>query len=146
MPGELRRIGAGAAIIDEEGRILLVRHTYGPLNWELPGGLGKPFESPVETALREVREETGLVVVVEWLSGVYYDREVDNHHFMFACAAPVGHVPRVTSPEVSECAFWAPESLPRPISDFTIRRIHDALSGQPPRLPVTISPRQWLNA
>ena len=35
-------------------------------------------------------------------------------------------------------------SLPRPISDFTIRRIQHALGNHGPELPVTIAPRQWL--
>ena len=35
-------------------------------------------------------------------------------------------------------------SLPRPISEFTIRRIQHALGNHGPELPVTIAPRQWL--
>ncbi|HNT78415.1 MAG TPA: NUDIX domain-containing protein [Anaerolineae bacterium] len=58
-----RWLGANAALFDEEGRILLVKHTYGRLNWELPGGVAEPNESIVETAIREAREEIGLQVV-----------------------------------------------------------------------------------
>jgi 8-oxo-dGDP phosphatase len=52
--------GAACAIFDSHGRVLLVRHTYGRLNWELPGGGSEPGEGPDETAARELREETGL--------------------------------------------------------------------------------------
>lgn len=98
----------------------------------------------METAVREVREETGLDVTVERLTGVYYDREVDNHHFMFLCAAPALSA-RPSCAEVSACAFWRHDSLPRPISDFTVRRIADALSGESPPLPVVVGPREWLD-
>jgi len=30
-----RKLGAAAVILDTQGRVLLVKHTYGPLNWEL---------------------------------------------------------------------------------------------------------------
>ncbi|MEA2673920.1 MAG: hypothetical protein QOI92_1112, partial [Chloroflexota bacterium] len=32
-------VGAACAIFDDQGRVLLVHHTYGRLNWEIPGGL-----------------------------------------------------------------------------------------------------------
>jgi 8-oxo-dGTP pyrophosphatase MutT (NUDIX family) len=31
-------LGAAAVILDFEGRILLVRYSYGKNNWDLPGG------------------------------------------------------------------------------------------------------------
>jgi 8-oxo-dGTP diphosphatase len=61
-----RRVGVAAFIVDGRGRVLLVRHTYGPLNWELPGGASEPGESVVQTALRELREEAG---VEAWWNG-----------------------------------------------------------------------------
>src|ERR1041385_4940168 len=138
-------IGAAAFILNEEGKVLLVKHTYGRLNWELPGGGGEADESPAETAIREVREETGLTVVARHMTGYYYAPENDSLHFVFACeredkeALPVPH-----SVEISESRFWPPEALPRPISDWTIRRIQDALAGHKFELPVSIGPRIWL--
>lgn len=40
-----RFVGVAAAVIDPSGRILLVRHTYGRLSWELPGGVSEPGET-----------------------------------------------------------------------------------------------------
>jgi 8-oxo-dGTP diphosphatase len=65
-----RRVGAAAAIFREDREVLLVHHTYGPLNWELPGGANEPGESAIETALRELREESGLTARPERLTGV----------------------------------------------------------------------------
>src|SRR5438132_6059393 len=66
---------AGAVILDEQERVLLVKHSYGPRNWEIPGGAAELDATPTETVLREVREETGLTVNAEYLTGVYYERK-----------------------------------------------------------------------
>jgi ADP-ribose pyrophosphatase YjhB (NUDIX family) len=63
-----------AFILNSHGHVLLVKHIYGPLNWELPGGAAERDESPTETSVREVLEETGLRVSAERLTGVYYER------------------------------------------------------------------------
>jgi hypothetical protein len=55
-----------------------------------------------------------------------------------------GAVPHPDRAEISECRFWPPDALPRPISDWTIRRIEDALAGNQFGLPVTIGERIWL--
>jgi 8-oxo-dGTP pyrophosphatase MutT (NUDIX family) len=139
------RLGAAAVILDERGRVLLVRHTYGRLNWELPGGAAEPNESIVQTALREVQEETGLQVTARHTSGIYYEPENDMLHFVFLCEPQDGDLePRPRGWEISACAFWPPNDLPRPISDFTVRRIEHALSGVVWPLPETVGKRRWL--
>lgn len=126
-------------------RVLLVRHSYGAENWELPGGAAERDESVLETAIREVREETGLDVVPSCLGGVYYVRSHNQHHFLFICRlAAADQTPRPTSPEITDCGFWPVHNLPRPISDFTIRRIQDALSPRTGLLPTDIASITYL--
>lgn len=136
-------VGAAAVITDSEGRILLVKHNYGKYNWELPGGLSEPNESAENTAKREVLEETGLHVTVGRLTGVYYEPIHDMHHFAFACKLDVNQTPQPDEKEVTECKYWALNDLPRPISDFTIARIQDALKTDNNRLFHMIGPREW---
>lgn len=139
------KLGAAAVIQDEAGRVLLVKHTYGKLNWELPGGATEPNESVEQTVVREVREETGLDVVAERITGIYYDPDHDMHHFVFRChKQDESVVPRPDVAEISTLGYWSVDALPRPISDFTVRRIQDALADLPPLLPLTIAPRRWL--
>ena len=143
-----RGMAAAAVILDEQGRVLLVKHSYGKLNWEIPGGAAERDEGPTETALREVLEETALVVTADRLTGVYYEPQGTGRealHFVFRCH-PVDSesVPQAGDAEITACGYWSINALPRPISDFTVRRIRDALAEPGPVLPVTVEPRQWL--
>jgi 8-oxo-dGTP diphosphatase len=138
-------MGAACAIFDGDGRILLVHHTYGKLNWELPGGLAEAGEAPDETARRELLEETGLHAEPNQLTGVYFDPGHDFGqmlHFVFRCAWHDGLDPVVASPEISDARYWPLNSLPTPISDFTERRIRDAAAGEPARV-ARIGRRHW---
>lgn len=57
----------GAVVFDTDGRLLLVKRANPPAQgqWSLPGGRQEAGESPAEGVIREVREETGLVVEVQ---------------------------------------------------------------------------------
>jgi hypothetical protein len=46
---------------------------------------------------------------------------------------------------ISACEYWSAADLPHPISNFTIRRIEDALRSTPQVLPVLLPPREWLD-
>jgi 8-oxo-dGTP pyrophosphatase MutT (NUDIX family) len=138
-------VGAACAIFDDRGHVLLVHHTYGHLNWELPGGLGEEGEAPDETALRELREETGLRAELERLTGVYLEANHDFGpmlHFVFRSRWHDRLDPVVSSPEISELRYWPLDDLPRPISDFTERRIRDALVEQPVQVG-RVDSRRW---
>jgi len=64
------RAGVGVIIRDKRGRILLEKRSDCGL-WGIPGGSVEPGESVERTAVREIREETGLTVRVTRLFGVY---------------------------------------------------------------------------
>lgn len=139
-----KNIGAAAIILNDAGHVLLVKQSYGNLNWEIPGGGAELGESIMETALREVREETGLLVEAERTTGVYYEPALDFLHFVVLCRRLDEDAEFCPDAEVTECAYWPPTALPRPISDFTIQRIVEAVAGETQLLPVNIGPRHWL--
>jgi ADP-ribose pyrophosphatase YjhB (NUDIX family) len=148
MAYELPRklMGSGDVIFDDKRRVLLVKHSYGKLNWEIPGGCSEPNESVIETAIREVKEETGLSVSVDRLTGIYYDPDFDMHHFAFVCTPLDDTSPQPDLGEITECTYWSIDELPRPISDFTVSRIMDALeaANNMAVFPKIIGPRKWI--
>ena len=68
------KVGVGVMVV-EDGRLLLVRRAMEPEKgrWSLPAGYLDYGESPVETAVREAREETGLDVRVTGLVDVFHN-------------------------------------------------------------------------
>ncbi len=67
------RRSAYGVVLDDERRLLLV-NTRSTGKWSFPGGGCEDGETDAETAIREVREETGIVVAVggRWV-------EVENY-------------------------------------------------------------------
>jgi ADP-ribose pyrophosphatase YjhB (NUDIX family) len=82
-------VGVGAVVVDE-GRVLLIRRGTEPLkgHWSLPGGLLEVGESLTDGVIREVREETGLIVepvaLVELLDGIHREAGRVRYHYVIA--------------------------------------------------------------
>jgi ADP-ribose pyrophosphatase YjhB (NUDIX family) len=82
-------VGIGAVIV-HEGRVLLVRRGSEPLrgHWTLPGGVLEVGESLTEGVVREVREETGLLVepveLVELLDRIHRQDGRVRYHYVLA--------------------------------------------------------------
>ena len=66
---------AAVAIYDEQGRVLMGLHGDRKL-WVLPGGLIEPGEVPADGAVRETWEETGLLIEILNILGVYGGKEL----------------------------------------------------------------------
>lgn len=65
-------VGVSAVITDEDGRILMQRRADNGL-WALPGGGMDLAESVPQTAVREVKEETGYDIEITGIVGLYTD-------------------------------------------------------------------------
>jgi 8-oxo-dGTP pyrophosphatase MutT (NUDIX family) len=72
VQGRQERTGSEATDRTTPARILLAQRAD-TLNWELPGGKVEFGESAIDAAVREVAEETGVMIEVTGLSGVYTD-------------------------------------------------------------------------
>ncbi|MGD0893711.1 MAG: NUDIX hydrolase [Terracidiphilus sp.] len=82
-------VGIGAVVVDS-GRVLLVRRGTEPLKgeWSLPGGLLEVGESLTAGIIREVREETGLIVepieLIELLDRIHRVDGRVRYHYVIA--------------------------------------------------------------
>lgn len=115
--------GVSVFVSDLDGRLLLVRHSYGPEGWALPGGGVGRGEEPLAAAAREVREEVGCVLdgarvidsIEETISG--------SPHTAWLVAGRTQDFPRPDKREVVEARFFPLHSLPEPLTRITRLRI-----------------------
>ncbi len=63
-------VSVAGVVIDEDGRALVIQRRDNA-HWEPPGGILERDETITDGLLREVKEETGLLVVPVALTGVY---------------------------------------------------------------------------
>lgn len=117
-------IGAFAIIFDAAGQVLL-SHRRDMDAWNLPGGGLEAGEMPDECVRREVREETGLEVVVERLVGVYGKNYRNELVFAFACGVVGGALSQ--SNEADENRYFPIDCLPANTLLKHAERIVDAL-------------------
>lgn len=127
------RIGVRAVVLDARGRVLLVRHTYGAEGWSFPGGGPARHEPLKDTAVREVREETGVECQVERLLGIYdsFVEGKSDHVALFLCQAISTAEPFPNSPEIVQAAFFPLNALPPNTTAGARRRLAELQDGRP---------------
>lgn len=122
--------GVNVAILDA-GRVLLTQREDFEV-WCLPGGHVQPGESAETAALREVREETGLVVELTRHVGTYTrPRWRDGRYRIVVFAAqPVGGALLAQPEEVVALGYFAPDALPHPLLLGQEQRLRDVFEGR----------------
>lgn len=119
-------LGVRAIVLDDRDRVLLVRHTY-VNGWYLPGGGVKRRETPAESALRELREETAVIATAPpQLLGAY--GSFRRQHSDYVLVYVVRDWRRETwrpNLEIAECAFFPLDGLPEGVSPATVRRLEE---------------------
>jgi 8-oxo-dGTP pyrophosphatase MutT (NUDIX family) len=127
-----RTLGVRALVIDADGRIALVRHTYGKY-WYLPGGGVKKGEAMPAALKRELREELAIREFrVERVLGLYLNRleGKEDHVAVYVVRVDAGHeMARNDRLEIADCGWFALDALPEGLSPGTERRLSEWRGG-----------------
>lgn len=126
------KVDVRAFILSEAHQILLIREDRDEGRWTLPGGWADVNETPSQSVIREVEEESGYQVRAKQLLAVL-DREKQGHlpsfpfhvYKLFFHCEITGGAPRANE-ESSESGFFAVDALPElSVSRVLARQIQD---------------------
>lgn len=136
---EVKEIRPGIAVVifNEKSEVLLQKRADINL-WGIPSGHVEPGETVAGAAIREVLEETGLLVKILRLIGVYSDpsSQIFHYpdgrvtHFVTCCfqAEVIGGELTVVSPETLDLGYFPCDRLPVDILKMHPLWLADALS------------------
>ncbi len=135
-------VGSSAVVIDSEGRVLLQRRSDSG-NWALPGGAMDIGETLAQSAIREVKEETGLDVQIQRIVGIYSDPahvfayadgEVRQEFSICVACTITGGVLQVSSESTAVEFFSFGDLAGIPMHESIRLRLRDYLNERPPIL------------
>ncbi|MEL6237831.1 MAG: NUDIX domain-containing protein [Pseudomonadota bacterium] len=115
--------GCSVVITNPLGDVLLLRHSYGPSQWALPGGGIQTGEDPEAAARREIKEELGLILARVEPLGTHQETISGAPHTAYLFTAIVDARPAPDGREVIEARFFPSHSLPQPLGELTRTRI-----------------------
>jgi ADP-ribose pyrophosphatase YjhB (NUDIX family) len=124
-------LGARAMVIDGQGRVFLVKHSYVD-GWHLPGGGVETGETLRTAMARELAEEGNIVVTgVPVLHGMYFNSRVSrrDHVALYIVREFRQDGPPVPNREIIAHGFFALDALPADTTRATRARIAEVFSG-----------------
>lgn len=107
-------LAASLIVVTLTGRVLMVFDRWRQ-QWELPGGMLEPGESPRQAAVRELAEETGISATDLRFAAVTefeLQRPARREYAAIYRTALQGEPRLVVNDEVSDFHWWDPSSLP----------------------------------
>jgi 8-oxo-dGTP diphosphatase len=116
---------AVGALVEQAGKVLLVRRAVDPRlgTWCLPAGYVEYDEGPVEAVIREVKEETGVVIRVKELLAAYHVRSDPRGLGVILIYRAVPESGALApGDDASEAAYFGPDELPRNLAFASTRR------------------------
>lgn len=117
--------GCRVVALDAQGRVLLVRQSYGSTDWVTPGGSMGRSEDPVETARRELAEETGCTLIEAQKVDELMERPMGAYNVVHVVVGRSMGAAIPDAREVDEVQWFEVGTLPPDVSP----RIASGLAG-----------------
>src|SRR5436190_2710045 len=127
-------VGVRGAVIDENNRVFLVRHTY-VRGWHLPGGGVEIGESAQEALRRELREEAGIDLTgAPVLHGIFFNSNASrrDHVVVYVVRAFTVVEEKRRDLEIAGASFFPISELPPDTAPSSRARLHEIVLGEPP--------------
>ena len=128
-------LGVRALVIDDSGRIFLIKHSYIG-GWHLPGGGVEVGETMCHALARELREEGNIELTgPPQLHGMFFNARVSRRDHVALFVVRAFRQPAEPKPnhEIVAHGFFALDALPDDTSAATHARIAEVLGGAPVR-------------
>jgi 8-oxo-dGTP diphosphatase len=130
----LHSVSVAAAVVNDDGRLLAIQRRDNG-RWELPGGVLEHGETIHEGLVREVAEETGVVVEPETLTGVYHNLPRGIVALVFRCQALSGS-PGPTDESAAVAWLTVDQVKARMTEAFAVRLLDAVAEGPVPAVRV----------
>ncbi len=129
--GEKGKLSGVRIIILRDREVLLLSHWYAPWAWTLPGGGVDANEKPEDAAIREAREETGLIInSIAGEVGTYKGTMGKRDRvFVFYTGDFSGSLSLKPNFEIMARSWFSLDDLPKELSPANRRRIEAYKSG-----------------
>ncbi len=127
--------GVAAVILDNKNRLLLQDKANEA--WSLPAGMIEPGESPKEAIIREVQEETGLLVSISKVLGLFGGKDfryeypngdlVEYQITLFKCTIE-DNTGKVTDAETVSTQYFHKQEMPELVLPYPLEVLFDELT------------------
>jgi 8-oxo-dGTP diphosphatase len=123
-------VSAGAVVVDERGRVLLLKHVFRMgSGWGIPGGFLEKGEQPDEAIRRELREEVGLELEAVEVALVRTLKTSKHLEIIFRCRSRGAGDASPRSAEIKGASWFALDRLPPQLDKDQRHLIKQALGN-----------------
>jgi ADP-ribose pyrophosphatase YjhB (NUDIX family) len=124
-------LGVRGVVVDAEGRVLLIEHTYVP-GWHLPGGGVERGETAAAALARELEEEAGVQPMAppRLISVHSQHLSYPGDHVLVYLVEVWAPCPATSRGEIHQVGWFEPDRLPPGVTRATRARLAEIFDGR----------------